>query len=207
MNDNILVADIEGYAAIFGERDLNGDIIAPGAFRATLARRKSIKMLYQHAAEAPIGRWTAFHEDGRGLYAVGEILIGSRQARDVHALLAGAALSGLSIGYKTVKADKTSNGRRILEADLWEVSIVTFPMAPRAQVTFVGDPRPNTSPPNPHRAPTPKRGLRVMARKRWPVRSRGLAGGRLFPPSSTRQAPANSPTPFAARRVLYQYKE
>ena len=156
MNDNILVADIEGYAAIFGERDLNGDIIAPGAFRATLARRKSIKMLYQHAAEAPIGRWTAFHEDGRGLYAVGEILIGSRQARDVYALLAGAALSGLSIGYKTVKAEKTSIGRRILEADLWEVSIVTFPMAPRAQVTFVGDPRPNTSPPNPHRAPTPE---------------------------------------------------
>lgn len=142
MNDNILVADIEGYASIFDERDLNGDVIDPGAFSKTLKQPFHIKMLYQHAAETPIGRWTSFTKDGRGLFVTGEILLSSPRAREVHALLDGGALDGLSIGYQTVRARKTADGRRIVEASLWEVSVVTFPMAPGARVTHVGAPRP-----------------------------------------------------------------
>jgi len=148
MNDNILVADIEGYASVFDERDLNGDVIDPGAFAKSLKASVNIKMLYQHMAEAPIGRWTSFTKDRRGLFVTGEILLSSPRAREVHALLAGRALDGLSIGYQTVRARKnTRHGgrkdeRRIIEAALWEVSIVTFPMAPGARVTHVGSPRP-----------------------------------------------------------------
>jgi len=148
MNDNILVADIEGYGAVFHVRDLNGDIIEPGAFAKTLNAKPGIKMLYQHAAETPIGRWTSFTEDANGLFVTGEILLSSARAREVHALLAGGAIDGLSIGYQTVRARKASraSGRRIIEADLWEVSIVTFPMAPGARVTLVGEPRPEHTP-------------------------------------------------------------
>jgi len=148
MNDNLLVADIEGYGAVFHTRDLNGDIIEPGAFAKTLAAKPDIKMLYQHAAETPIGRWTSFTEDAIGLFVTGEILLSSARAREVHALLAGGAIDGLSIGYQTVRARKKSraSGRRIIEADLWEVSVVTFPMAPGARVTFVGEPRPEHIP-------------------------------------------------------------
>lgn len=166
MNDNTLVADIEGYAAIFGDADLNGDIIAPGAFARTLNTAEPVRMLYQHAAETPIGRWTSFVEDARGLFVTGELLLTSSQARDIHALLAGGAIDGLSIGYQTVKARKDkSGGRRIIEANLWEVSVVTFPMAPRARVTFVGAPRTQNQTPEPHRAapPTARAGRRASS--------------------------------------------
>ena len=49
------------------------------------------------------------------------------------------ALDGLSIGFRTVKArtEPKTGVRRILEADLWEISVVTFPMLPSARVSNV----------------------------------------------------------------------
>lgn len=137
-----LVAAIEGYASIFNEPDMNGDVVAPGAFAGRRPARE-IRLLYQHAAEIPIGRWLSFSEDARGLYAKGELLLASDAAREVHALLAGGAVDGLSIGFQTVRSRKEKGGSRlILEADLWEVSVVTFPMAPGARVSRVGAPAP-----------------------------------------------------------------
>ncbi len=135
MTGHDLIAVIEGYAAIFHERDLNGDIVAPGAFTVSLAAGRPVRMLYQHAADTPVGRWTALREDARGLYARGEILLSSAHGREAAALAAGGALDGLSIGYKTVRAEPGARGaRRILQADLWEISLVTFPMAPAARI-------------------------------------------------------------------------
>lgn len=138
-----MIAPIEGYASIFNAADRNGDMIAPGAFRRAIAgaKAKGVRMLYQHAPQAPVGRWRNFEEDGRGLWVEGEIILSSPSARDVYELLAGGAIDGLSIGFQTVRAEKSGRGRRILEADLWEVSIVTFPMAPGARVARVGAPQ------------------------------------------------------------------
>lgn len=144
------IAHIEGYASVFDVADLNGDIVAPGAFSASLMRRPAadVKMLYQHAAETPIGRWTSLREDSIGLYAVGEILLTLEAGREVYELLAGGAIDGLSIGYRTVRAERDgrSGRRRIIEADLWEVSVVTFPMADGARVARLSAPR-NDDPP------------------------------------------------------------
>ena len=134
------IAEIEGYASVFNAPDLNGDIVAPGAFAASLKKKKPA-MLYSHAAEAPIGRWLSLREDAYGLFVRGELLLSSPRAREVHALLEGGALDGLSIGYQTARSARTKTGRRITEADLWEVSVVTFPMAPEARVTRVGPAR------------------------------------------------------------------
>jgi hypothetical protein len=133
---------IEGYASLFNVEDLNGDVVAPGAFRKALKSRAAaeVRMLYQHAPEAPVGRWTSFSEDSRGLWARGELILSSPSARDVYELIAGGAIDGLSIGFKTVRAAAQRRGRRILEAELWEVSIVTFPMAPGARIARVGAP-------------------------------------------------------------------
>ena len=51
----------------------------------------------------------------------------------------GGALDGLSIGFRAVRAknDPKSGVRRILEADLWEISVVTFPMLPDARIDTV----------------------------------------------------------------------
>ncbi|MEM6415002.1 MAG: HK97 family phage prohead protease [Pseudomonadota bacterium] len=138
----IAIAPIEGYAAIYGEADLNGDIIVPGALSEAKTKPHVIRLLYQHAAEIPAGRWLKFEEHAKGLYAYGEIIIASDAQRERHALLQAGALDGLSIGFRTVKAKKIAGGRRILKADLWEVSLVTFPMAPRARLSRVGQARP-----------------------------------------------------------------
>ncbi|MEL7489081.1 MAG: HK97 family phage prohead protease [Pseudomonadota bacterium] len=138
---NAYTAPIEGYASIFNAPDQNGDIIAPGAFAASLQQASPVRMLYQHAVEAPIGRWLTLREDARGLFVKGEIILSSDKAREVYALLEGGAIDGLSIGFQTVKAKKTNGGRLITKAALWEVSIVTFPMAPAARVTRLGSPR------------------------------------------------------------------
>lgn len=133
-------AIIEGYAAVFGTPDLSGDVIRRGAFEKLIpAAPARVKMLSQHAAEAPVGRWVRMEEDAKGLRVRGEVFTDTSAGRDLHRLLAGGALDGLSIGFKPVRAQRTRTGREIIEADLWEVSIVTFPMAPGARITFVGE--------------------------------------------------------------------
>ena len=49
------------------------------------------------------------------------------------------AIDGLSIGFRTVRGrtDAKSGVRQLLEVDLWEVSVVTFPMLPAARVSAV----------------------------------------------------------------------
>lgn len=127
---------IEGWAAVYDDVDLNGDVVAPGAFKRSLAAggAGAVKLLYQHTAEQPIGRWLSFEERAKGLYARGEIYLATRAAREVAALVKADIIDGLSIGFRTVKSAKANGTRRILDADLWEVSIVTFPMAPNARL-------------------------------------------------------------------------
>ncbi len=62
-----LIAEIEGYASVFDAPDLNGDIVAPGAFAKSLKKNRKPALLYQHAVEAPIGRWLC----ARGSCALG----------------------------------------------------------------------------------------------------------------------------------------
>lgn len=130
-----------GYASVFGEVDLGLDVIERGAFRNSLAARGAggIRMLYQHDPNEPIGLWTAIREDNRGLYVEGRLSPQVARAREVLALMREGALDGLSIGFQTVRAraDAKSGVRRIIEADLWEISVVTFPMAPSARVSNV----------------------------------------------------------------------
>lgn len=133
-----------GYASVFGEIDLGKDAIEPGAFAQSLARRGAggVRMLFQHDPAEPIGSWKTIREDARGLYVEGVLAPGVERAREVHQLMKNGALDGLSIGFQTVKAKTDKGGvRRILEADLWEISIVTFPMLPSARVSNVKNAR------------------------------------------------------------------
>ena len=127
---------IEGWASIYNTPDLNGDVIAPGAFAASLksSGHASVKLLYQHTVENPIGRWRRFEEREAGLYAYGEIVLATQAAQEAYELVRAQILDGLSIGYRTQKSAKRPGGRLITAASLWEVSLVTFPMAPRARL-------------------------------------------------------------------------
>lgn len=127
-----------GYASLFGEVDLGKDRVERGAFLRSLARRgaSGVRMLFQHDPAEPIGTWRVIREDGRGLYVEGALSEGVARAREVHQLMKARALDGLSIGFQTVRAksEPKTGIRHILEADLWEISVVTFPMLPGARI-------------------------------------------------------------------------
>lgn len=135
---------VAGYASVFGRRDQGGDVVLPGAYAASLTRLagagRRVKMLWQHDPARPIGVWEEVREDATGLYVKGRILDEVAQGREAAALLAAGAIDGLSIGYRTLRAERDGKGNRLLaELELWEVSLVTFPMLPEARVAAKGD--------------------------------------------------------------------
>lgn len=135
---------IEGYASFFDQVDTGGDIVAQGAYGNSLnelsAKGRGVKMLWQHDPAQPIGVWDEVREDAKGLYVKGRILTDVEKGREAAALIEAGAIDGLSIGYRTKKSTKTSKGQRLLtELELWEVSLVTFPMLPTARVGAKGD--------------------------------------------------------------------
>ena len=130
---------VEGYASLFGVKDQGGDVVQAGAYRTSLARlaakKAKVKMLWQHDPAQPIGVWDEVREDATGLWVKGRILTEVERGREAAALLAAGAIDGLSIGYRTLKSERDGKGRRLLsELELWEVSLVTFPMLPEARV-------------------------------------------------------------------------
>lgn len=126
---------ISGYASLFDKVDQGGDRVARGAYRASLAKGGGVKMLWQHDPAQPIGIWDEIREDERGLWVAGRLLPQVARAKEAAALIEAGALDGLSIGYRVKRAERDREGRRILyEVDLWEVSLVTFPMLSQARV-------------------------------------------------------------------------
>lgn len=127
-----------GYASLFERPDLSGDSIAPGAFRESLARRGAgaVRMLFQHDCNQPIGVWQKVFEDRQGLYVQGRLVLEVDRAREVLALLRAGALDGLSIGFRALagRRDARTGLRRLTRIDLWEISIVTFPLLPGARI-------------------------------------------------------------------------
>ena len=135
---------ISGYASLFGARDQGGDVVKKGAYTASLARLtaagRGVKMLWQHDPAQPIGVWDEVREDGVGLWVKGRILTAVDKGREAAALLDAGAIDGLSIGYRTLKSTKDAGGTRLLtELELWEVSLVTFPMLSEARVSAKSD--------------------------------------------------------------------
>ncbi len=132
---------VEGYASLFGEIDAARDMVMPGAFAATLRQRpvQRVPMLFQHDPAEPVGVWLELREDHRGLYARGRLIPEVTRGRELLSLLREGAIDGLSIGFRTVKGriDPKTRIRRLQAVDLWEISIVTFPLLAGARVRAV----------------------------------------------------------------------
>lgn len=136
--------EISGYASLFGKADQGGDVVELGAYAASLetlaTKGGRVKMLWQHDPAQPIGVWDEVREDAAGLWVKGRILRDVEKGREAVALIEAGAIDGLPIGYRTVRATKNAKGGRLLsELELWEVSLVTFPMLPDARVGGKGD--------------------------------------------------------------------
>ncbi|MDP4024452.1 HK97 family phage prohead protease [Methylobacterium sp. NEAU 140] len=124
--------EFEGYGSTFGgEPDAYGDVIAPGAYTASLAAHQAKgtmpKLFWQHDADQPIGKWVGAREDGHGLLMQGKLNMDVQRGREAHALLKAGDIDGLSIGYRIreYSVDTDSGVWTLEKLDLVEVSIVS----------------------------------------------------------------------------------
>jgi hypothetical protein len=137
---NLESREFEGHGSIFNNEDLGGDVVVPGAFKRSLAQHRKAKslpqMFWMHDPSRVPGKWLDMSEDDDGLKVKG-VLAPTPLGDEIRTLLQMDAVKGLSIGYQTKDHDYDSEGRRLLkELDLWEVSVVSLPMNPLAQVAF-----------------------------------------------------------------------
>ncbi|MGW8202986.1 HK97 family phage prohead protease [Sphingomonas bisphenolicum] len=128
--------DIEGLAVGYGNIDHGGDIVMPGAIAGTLAAKKSLPMLLYHDQRRPVGVWHTLTEVSDGLLVKGRFSATSagREAREDAKC---GALSGLSMGYNTIRQRIEGKARQLLEVALHEVSLVTIAMNDRTRITRV----------------------------------------------------------------------
>lgn len=125
---------ITGVAWPFGTPDRMGDVIEPGAFKGA---KGPLPMLAFHRPDDPVGVWAEISETTKGLTVKGRLLIDDLpRAREVRALVQSGAVTGLSIGFMTKKAEARRDGGRTIRAvELVEVSLVSVPAHPGARVT------------------------------------------------------------------------
>jgi len=129
----------EGYASVFGIVDQGLDVVERGAFTKSIGSGRSVKLLWQHDSGQPIGVWDEIKEDERGLFVKGRLLKDVQKGAEAMALMRAGAIDSMSIGYRTVEAIAEGGGsiRKLMELDLFEVSLVTFPMLPDAKITAI----------------------------------------------------------------------
>jgi HK97 family phage prohead protease len=138
------VGTFSGYGATFGNVDSYGDTIRKGAFARTLkdwgTKGKFPKMLLQHGGMGvtsddmmPVGQWTHMEETDRGLKVEGRLFaLNTERGQYIYEGLKSGELDSLSIGYMvpeggSVREKAGGASRALIDIDLWEVSIVTFP--------------------------------------------------------------------------------
>lgn len=134
----------EGFGSVFGNVDSYKEIVAQGAFAESLQQWKSAgklpPVLWQHRAGEPIGPYLEMEEQPVGLWVKGRLLVDDVQrAKEARALMKAKAVNGLSIGFVTREDsyDRVTGIRTLKKVDLWEVSVVTFPANPSAQISSV----------------------------------------------------------------------
>lgn len=128
---------VSGYGAVFGNVDGGGDIVMPGAFKECIASGRKPKMLWQHDPSQPIGAWDNMQEDRIGLAMSGRISKKAAKGAEIAALVKMGGIEGLSIGYRTqeYEVDADKGVRKLTKVDVWETSVVTFPMNQLAGIT------------------------------------------------------------------------
>ncbi len=140
-----------GYASVFGEIDLQNEVVAPGAFARSLQKwrqqNRTPAMLWMHDPTQPIGIWLIVTENDTGLRVEGKLALRTQKGGEAYELLKMGALTGLSIGYRVVKSqiDAKRKARILTDVDLFEISLVTFPANESARVSDVKTPKPSAA--------------------------------------------------------------
>lgn len=131
--------EFEGYGSVFGVIDSYNEVVDKGAFADSLAKNGLPKLLLQHSTWMVGGIYLEAREDERGLYVKGQLNLKVNAAREAYELLKQGALTGLSIGFRTLEEEinRETGITHLKRVKLYEVSIVTFPANEAATISAV----------------------------------------------------------------------
>lgn len=129
--------EFSGYAVTWGAVDSYRTAFAPGAFAASLGTGRPVALLWSHDPSAPVGTITEIREDETGLFVRARLALTTTRGREAYELLKAGAVNGLSVGFVRRRDEAMAGGRRITEAVVKEVSIVTLPSNESARVVEV----------------------------------------------------------------------
>jgi HK97 family phage prohead protease len=133
---------VSGYFAVFGNKDLDGDVIEPGAFAKTVMERgpqgkQLIKYLLDHDKNKVVAKITNLYEDSKGLRY--EAKIGTHSAgQDFQKMIESELINQHSFGFRTIKEqyDAQSKSNMIKEVMMYEGSAVQF-LGANPETTFI----------------------------------------------------------------------
>lgn len=127
----------EGWLSKYNIVDRGKDLVEPGSYKKTLENGGNvIPLLWQHQHDVPLG---TLHLEDRpeGLWAKGQLLMEIPEAAKAFVLIKAAVVTGLSIGYRTLRETFEGRVRHLKEIQLYEGSLVTIPMLDAARVESV----------------------------------------------------------------------
>lgn len=139
---------IVGYAAMFDKwsDDLGGfkEIIRKGAFRKTI-KEKDVRALFNHSPNYVLGRTKSgtleLKEDKTGLAINNDPPTENPWVQGLMESIDRGDIDQMSFGFRTIKDSwrhpenkKEPSERELLEVELFDVSIVTFPAYPQTSV-------------------------------------------------------------------------
>jgi HK97 family phage prohead protease len=133
---------VSGYFAMFGNKDLDGDIIEKGAFTKTIQERGPsgkglIKMLLDHDRTKAVAKITNLQEDAKGLRY--EAKIGTHALGvDFMKMVESGLINQHSFGFVTIKElyDGQMKANRIKEVMMHEGSAIQF-LGANPETTFI----------------------------------------------------------------------
>jgi HK97 family phage prohead protease len=137
--DSTTNGEVTGYAAIFGVRDLDGDIIRPGSFKRSIDNQiqaGKVLLLVKHMRDggdttSAVGEIIEAKEDAIGLWIRCK-LHATQQAQDIRAgVIESPGAYGMSVGWRDVQGGKVplsdGMGFEYTEMNLKEVTLTLLP--------------------------------------------------------------------------------
>lgn len=118
----------EAMVSVYGNKDLQGDIVMEGAFDRTLNEWKSsgdpLPIVWAHDWGNPfahIGTVKSFDASGEGLKVVGQLDRGDPFAEKVYRLMLDRRVKSFSFGYRPIKHKFKDGARELHDVDIFEV--------------------------------------------------------------------------------------
>ena len=140
-----------GYASIFGNVDLGGDVISNDEPFKEIVKNSDGKvlMLFSHDSGGGFGSTASggmpigaadVSQNSKGLKFEAQLVMDDPFVQRVHAHMKANTLSGMSIGYDVLPGGSKileSGVRQLTALKLWEVSVCLWGMNPKASIDTV----------------------------------------------------------------------